>query len=152
MRALFRLAVAAFLVLLPACSTVQNAQKAYQVVSGVRITRTQLNQAKIPYDALLTAFNAYRYEDAAYTIPRRYCTKSQPFTVARPCAQYSVLVKLKPAIEATEAAFKTLDAQVTACEEAGDQSACSGMAVTIKAFNAAMGAASRIAASFGIGV
>lgn len=142
---------------LGACTTTgigtafSNVGTAVGVVRGVKITQNQLNGMVAAYDTtVLRPYNVYRYSDAAYTVPRRYCTTSQPFTVSSPCARYSILVKLQPILKTVEDARKNLQADVTACNTSGDQTACAGMSATIAAFNSSVSIAKSALTQFGV--
>lgn len=137
---------------LPACSTIKNASTAIGVIQGVRITQNQLDVMKTGYDGVLTAYNLYRYEDAAFTVPRRFCTKSGPFTIERPCAQYTVLAKIQPVLRTADQQFRKLQSDVTSCNELGDQSACSGLQGTVAGFNSSVAVAKAVLAAAGVGV
>lgn len=130
---------------------------AYNVASGVAITQNDLNGLVSAYDTtVLRPFNLYRYTNysdtlpAAQLAPRRYCTKAAPFSVSAPCADYAVLAKMQPVLAAVDSAEKTLQADVTACTQNNDQSACTGIAAAKAAFQSAVSVAQATATSLGV--
>lgn len=132
-------------------STIGNAQTAISIVNGTKITQSQLDAGVAAYDTVvLRPYNIYRYSDVAYTVPRRYCTKSAPFTVAAPCAKYSILNELQPILRSVETARGNLQTAVTGCNVNQDQTACSGMPALITAFNSAVSVAKVAATQYGI--
>jgi hypothetical protein len=136
---------------LVSCSTINNIGSAIDVVQGVKINQNQLNAMVASYDTVvLRPYNVYRYSDANYTVPRRYCTKSEPFTVASPCAKYSILVQIQPILKAVDDAHKDLQGIVTACNSNGDQTACTGMQAAIAAFNSAVSIAKTALKQYGV--
>ena len=149
LRALFGAAM--LMLALASCSTINKVGSAISIVQGTKITQDQLDASVTLYDNLvLRPYNVYRYSDANYTVPRRYCTKSQPFTVASPCAKYSILVQVQPILKAVDEAEKNLQGIVTACNSNGDQTACTGMPAAIAAFNSAVGIAKTALTQFGV--
>lgn len=133
------------------CSTIKSAQDAIGIVNETHITQNQLNLWKSAYDnAVYRPFLIYRYSDAAYTVPRRYCTASAPFTVASPCAKYSILAKVQPYLQTVDTAEVELQTLVTGCNTNGDQTACSGMPAAIKAFKTGVTAAKDVLQKAGV--
>lgn len=144
MKKLLFAAMLAFALPLGSCAStdigkaVSNLGTAVAVIQGTQITQNQLNAAVAAYDTVvLRPYNVYRYLDAAYTVERRRCTVSEPFTVASPCAKQSVLAKIQPSLQAVEDARVDLQGAVTACA-AGDTSQCKGMKALIMVFNSAV--------------
>lgn len=134
--------------MLAGCNTIANV---YNVVTGVSITQSQIDASMAAYDvAVGTPLAVYRYSDAAFTVPRRYCTKTRPLSINDPCANYSVLAKMQPVDKAVNNAFRDLQTKVTGCNVAHDQSACSGLPGAKVAFDNAVNIAKATAASTGV--
>lgn len=115
---------------LAACQTAATAINAYNYLQGVQITQSQMDIAVAAYDvAVLTPFNSYRYSDAAFTTPRRYCTTAEPFSLQSPCANFTVLSRVQPYVAKAETARVKLQDCINV--------QCSGMAALVAAFKAA---------------
>lgn len=121
---------------LAGCQQVSTAISAYNYLQGVTITQDQLDVAVAAYDvAVLTPYNTYRYSDAGFTTPRRYCTKTEPFSLDKPCASYDVLDKLRPYISKAESSRMKLQECVS--------SHCSGVQALATTFKDAWNSAQK---------
>lgn len=118
------------LVLLAGCQTASTAINAYNYLTGITISQSQMDVAVAAYDvAVLTPYDTYRYSDAAFTVPRRYCTTAEPFALTNPCANFSILSRLQPYIAKAETARANLQACVA--------TQCSGVSALVAAFKSA---------------
>lgn len=120
-----------------------NVKTAFDTVTGFHVTQSSVDLARASYDATFLTL-ATNYNE------RPRCAAGTGPTLANFCSQYSIVVKLRAADKAVETAFAAMQADLDACNTAGNQSACSGLSGAWAVLNASITAAKGIAASQGV--
>jgi hypothetical protein len=100
-------------IMLSGCAgTVARFEEAYKVASGLTITQNQFDLAHNGYDAgFLVPFNAY--------VHLGICHPGVQFTLANPCADRAVVIKLRAKDRVVADEFATVQAMIKAGNNTG---------------------------------